>query len=98
MIVTPGTGKTAPQIPVTDLHSGWSDMSVDTKMMRYVFPDNLTGLPAITFPAGYDNQGLPVGMQVMGRPWEENRLLQIAYAVEQVVDRKLPQLYYRILK
>jgi Asp-tRNA(Asn)/Glu-tRNA(Gln) amidotransferase A subunit family amidase len=37
-------------------------------------------------------------MQVMGKPWEENRLLQIAYAAEQVVDRKLPQLYYRILK
>jgi Asp-tRNA(Asn)/Glu-tRNA(Gln) amidotransferase A subunit family amidase len=97
-IVTPGTGMTAPQIPVTDPHGGWSDMSVDTEMMRYVFPGNLTGLPAITFPAGYDKQGLPIGMQVMGRPWEENRLLQIAYAAEQVVERKLPQLYYRILK
>jgi len=97
-IVTPGTAMTAPQIPVTDPYGGWSDMSVDTEMMRYVFPGNLVGLPAITFPAGYDNQGLPVGMQVMGRPWEENRLLQIAYAAEQVVERKLPQFYYRILK
>ena len=98
MIVTPGTGMTAPKIPVTGQHSGWSDMSVDTEMMRYVFPGNLTGLPAITFPAGYNKQGLPIGMQVMGRPWEEKRLLQIAYAAEQVVDRKLSQLYYRILK
>ncbi len=98
VIVTPATGMTAPKIPVTGKHSGWSDMSVDTEMMRYVFPGNLTGLPAITFPAGYDKQGLPIGMQVMGRPWEEKRLLQIAYAAEQVVDRKLSQLYYRILK
>jgi Asp-tRNA(Asn)/Glu-tRNA(Gln) amidotransferase A subunit family amidase len=98
VIVTPATGMTAPHIPVTGQHSGWSDMSVDTEMMRYVFPGNLTGLPAITFPAGYDKQGLPIGMQVMGRPWEEKRLLQIAYAAEQVVDRKLSQLYYRILK
>ena len=96
-IVTPATGMTAPQIPVSGPHDGWSDMSVDTEMMRYVFPGNLTGLPAITFPAGYDQQGLPIGMQVMGRPWEEKRLLQIAYAAEQVVDRKLSQLYYKIL-
>jgi Asp-tRNA(Asn)/Glu-tRNA(Gln) amidotransferase A subunit family amidase len=97
VIVTPATAMTAPKIPVSDLHAGWSDMSVDTEMMRYVFPGNLTGLPAIAFPAGYDQQGLPIGMQVMGRPWEEKKLLQIAYAAEQVVDRKLPELYYKIL-
>ncbi|MDR3573065.1 MAG: amidase [Anaerolineaceae bacterium] len=97
VIVTPATGMTAPQIPVSAVHAGWSDLSVDTEMMRYVFPGNLVGLPAITFPAGYDKAGLPIGMQVMGRPWDEKRLLQIAYAAEQVVDRKLSQLYYKIL-
>ena len=38
-----------------------------TELMRYAFPGNLTGPPAISFPAGYDQSGLPVGMQARGR-------------------------------
>jgi Asp-tRNA(Asn)/Glu-tRNA(Gln) amidotransferase A subunit family amidase len=59
-------------------------------MMRFVFPSNLTGNPAISFPAGYDSRGLPVGMQAIGRHWEENLLLRVAYAAEQVVERRTP--------
>jgi Asp-tRNA(Asn)/Glu-tRNA(Gln) amidotransferase A subunit family amidase len=70
---------------------------VVTELMRYVIPGNLLGLPAISFPAGYDLQGLPIGMQAMGRPWQENVLLRIAFAAEQVVERKRPSLHYRIL-
>lgn len=97
VIVTPATAITAPRIPSNGLHTGWSDLSADTEMMRYVFPGNFTGHPAIVFPAGYDEDGLPVGMQAMGRHWEEHLLLQVAYAAEQVVERKLPATYYPIL-
>ena len=44
---------------------------------------NLAGLPGIALPAGVDNQGLPLGLQLIGRPWEEGDLLNTAYALEQ---------------
>ena len=43
---------------------------------------NLAGLPGISVPAGLDNQGLPLGLQLIGRPWEEGDLLNTAYALE----------------
>ncbi|WP_071675121.1 Asp-tRNA(Asn)/Glu-tRNA(Gln) amidotransferase subunit GatA [Nioella nitratireducens] len=44
---------------------------------------NLAGLPGIAVPAGLDAQGLPLGLQLIGRPWEEGDLLNTAYAMEQ---------------
>ena len=43
---------------------------------------NLAGLPGISVPAGLDAQGLPLGLQLIGRPWEEGDLLNCAYALE----------------
>ncbi len=43
---------------------------------------NLAGLPGVTVPAGQDAQGLPLGLQLIGRPWEEGDLLNCAYALE----------------
>ncbi|WP_170368065.1 Asp-tRNA(Asn)/Glu-tRNA(Gln) amidotransferase subunit GatA [Ruegeria arenilitoris] len=43
---------------------------------------NLAGLPGISVPAGLDGQGLPLGLQLIGRPWEEGDLLNTAYALE----------------
>jgi aspartyl-tRNA(Asn)/glutamyl-tRNA(Gln) amidotransferase subunit A len=43
---------------------------------------NLAGLPGIALPAGLDRQGLPLGLQLIGRPWEEADLLNIALALE----------------
>ncbi|MDK3018144.1 Asp-tRNA(Asn)/Glu-tRNA(Gln) amidotransferase subunit GatA [Pseudodonghicola flavimaris] len=43
---------------------------------------NLAGLPGISVPTGVDAQGLPLGLQLIGRPWEEGDLLNTAYALE----------------
>ena len=43
---------------------------------------NMAGLPGIAVPAGIDAQGLPLGLQLIGRPWEEGDLLNTAYALE----------------
>jgi aspartyl-tRNA(Asn)/glutamyl-tRNA(Gln) amidotransferase subunit A len=43
---------------------------------------NLAGLPGISVPAGLDKQGLPLGLQLIGRPWDEADLLNTAYALE----------------
>ncbi|MDO7556543.1 MAG: Asp-tRNA(Asn)/Glu-tRNA(Gln) amidotransferase subunit GatA [Loktanella sp.] len=44
---------------------------------------NLAGLPGIAVPTGLDSKGLPLGLQLIGRPWEEGDLLNVAYCLEQ---------------
>ncbi len=44
---------------------------------------NLAGLPGIAVPTGQNAQGLPMGLQLIGRPWEEGDLLNVAYSLEQ---------------
>ena len=43
---------------------------------------NLAGLPGVSVPAGLDAKGLPLGLQLIGRPWEEGDLLNVAYSLE----------------
>ena len=43
---------------------------------------NLAGLPGIAVPAGLDSQGLPLGLQLIGKPWEEGALMNVAQALE----------------
>lgn len=43
---------------------------------------NMAGLPGISVPVGLDSKGLPMGLQLIGRPWEEGDLLSSAYALE----------------
>lgn len=49
----------------------------------YTIAVNLAGVPALSVPCGFDEQGLPIGMQLIGAPFEEIRLLQIAYGYQQ---------------
>jgi aspartyl-tRNA(Asn)/glutamyl-tRNA(Gln) amidotransferase subunit A len=53
-------------------------------LARYTNPSNATGLPAITVPCGFTRAGLPIGVQFIGRPFEEARLLQVAHAYEEI--------------
>jgi aspartyl-tRNA(Asn)/glutamyl-tRNA(Gln) amidotransferase subunit A len=46
-------------------------------------PVNLAGLPGISIPCGFDSQGLPIGLQLIGKVLREDQLLQVAYAYEQ---------------
>jgi len=47
---------------------------------------NLAGLPGISVPAGLDNNGLPLGLQLIGRPWEEAELLNTAFVLENALQ------------
>jgi Asp-tRNA(Asn)/Glu-tRNA(Gln) amidotransferase A subunit family amidase len=97
IVLTPATAQTAPPFPKGGLPNGYSDLSTVTELMRFIVPPNVTGNPAISFPAGYDSNGLPIGMQAIGRHWEEHLLLRVAYTAEQVVQRRTPPNYYKIL-
>jgi Asp-tRNA(Asn)/Glu-tRNA(Gln) amidotransferase A subunit family amidase len=96
-IMTPATASVAPLIPVASLGTGVSDLSTATKLMRFATPANLAGLPAISFPAGYTPGGLPVGLQAIGRAWEESLLLRIARNAETCVERQSPVRHFRIM-
>jgi Asp-tRNA(Asn)/Glu-tRNA(Gln) amidotransferase A subunit family amidase len=96
-IVTPTTAVAAPAIPETALRHGDSDLTSLLEILRFTTPANLTGLPAVSFPAGYSKDGLPIGMQAIGRAWEEAGLLRLALAAEQVVERRAPEVHYPLL-
>ena len=96
-IVTPTTACTAPPILPDALINGESDLSTLTELMRYAPQANIGGFPAISFPVGYDAKGLPVGMQLMGRPWEESFLLRMAKTSEPFFTRHPPMMRFSLL-
>ena len=54
---------------------------------------NLTGQPALSVPCGFSAEGLPIGLQLVGRPWEERALLRVGAAYESAThwaDRRPP--------
>jgi len=53
---------------------------------RFTYPYNLTGLPAISVPCGFDRDGLPIGLQIAARPFDEMTLLRVAHAYEREHD------------
>jgi Asp-tRNA(Asn)/Glu-tRNA(Gln) amidotransferase A subunit family amidase len=97
MILTPTTAIASPEIKPGALPDGDSDLSVTVEIMRFVTAGNLTGLPAISFPVGYTTKGLPIGMQAIGHPWQENVLLRLAVNAERVIERKEPQVHFKVL-
>ncbi len=89
-ILTPSTGICAPEIPHKALPEGESNLPMLSDIMRFATPSNLTGHPAISIPIGYDPKGMPIGLQAIGRPWEESLLLGIAGILEQMSERRKP--------
>ena len=57
----------------------------------FTVPVNLAGLPAISIPAGYDQKNLPLGLQLIGKSFDEQTILNNAYAIEQNLNFK-PQI------
>ena len=55
--------------------------------VRASAPGNLTGLPAASVPCGFSDGGLPIGMQLIGKPFAESTVLQAAAAYERVNER-----------
>ncbi len=52
----------------------------------FTIPVNLAGLPAVSIPCGFTEEGLPIGLQLIGRPLEEVKLLQVAFAFQEATD------------
>jgi aspartyl-tRNA(Asn)/glutamyl-tRNA(Gln) amidotransferase subunit A len=83
-LVTPTLPATA--LPADDLVATYADGSrepVSVSYTRFTMPFNATGQPALSVPCGFDERGLPVGLQFAGRPFDEARLCRIGHAFEQ---------------
>ncbi len=97
VIATPATACTADRIRPDSLKTGDSNLPLLERIMRFAQAANLTGLPAISFPAGYDGRGLPIGFQAMGRPFAEDLLLQLSRLAEKSSSRKKPAVHLSYL-
>lgn len=80
LLILPATPVTAPLIEGPDA------VEQARLLTRYTAPFNLTGLPALTVPCGFTSAGLPVGLQIVARPWSEAKLIQAGYAFEQATQ------------
>src|SRR5699024_4382814 len=82
----------APTLPTVASRVGqrvvsWPDGTeeeITSSHVRLCVPGNLTGLPALSLPCGTDSAGLPIGLQILGRPFDEPTVLRIGAAYEQV--------------
>ena len=74
-IVAPASPIPAPLIGSERVRVGDAEEMVRSALVRLNRPSNFTGLPAISVPCGFTNEGLPVGLQLIGREFEEGALL-----------------------
>jgi Asp-tRNA(Asn)/Glu-tRNA(Gln) amidotransferase A subunit family amidase len=82
-LVTPSVPIPAPRVGQTTVNIGQETVDILSTLSRLTRPANLTGFPAISVPCGFTMGGLPIGLQLIGRPFAEVTILQLAYAYEQ---------------
>jgi aspartyl-tRNA(Asn)/glutamyl-tRNA(Gln) amidotransferase subunit A len=80
-LLTPTTPITAPRFGQTEITL--DGVTHDTRMLttRFVRGFNVLGFPALSIPCGESSEGLPIGLQIIGRPFEENLLLMLGEAL-----------------
>ncbi|HKC51854.1 MAG TPA: amidase [Myxococcota bacterium] len=86
VLVTPTTPIVAARIGQENVRYGGVEESVFGAMIRCTGPFNTTGLPALSLPCGFTRAGLPVGLQIVGRPFEEVTVLRAGHAYEQATE------------
>jgi aspartyl-tRNA(Asn)/glutamyl-tRNA(Gln) amidotransferase subunit A len=93
LLVTPTTPIVAARIGEETVRYGGVEESIMMAMIRCTAPFNATGLPALSVPCGFTRAGLPVGLQLVGRPFDESTVLRAGHAYEQATEwhaRKAP--------
>jgi aspartyl-tRNA(Asn)/glutamyl-tRNA(Gln) amidotransferase subunit A len=86
VLVTPTSPIAAPPIEATAARFGDKEVPLVRAFLDLTLPFNLTGQPAISVPCGFTRSGLPVGLQLVGRPFDEPTLFRAAAAYEVATD------------
>jgi Asp-tRNA(Asn)/Glu-tRNA(Gln) amidotransferase A subunit family amidase len=82
LLITPTMPVLTPRI--SDLLRDMSKLRPsEILLLRNTRPVNAWGLPAISIPCGVDSRGLPIGLQIIGPPNGERKILRAAYAIQQ---------------
>ena len=86
LLVGPTEPITAPTIGDARVQIGDTVVGAIAALTQYTRPFNLNGFPAITVPCGFSGDGLPIGLQLAGRPFDEETVLRAAHAYEQATE------------
>eukprot|EP00884_Botryococcus_braunii_P023258 jgi/Botrbrau1/9616/Bobra.0131s0001.2 len=93
---------TVPDLPYCirePIRSAVVDINQGGSVLAFTFLVNFTGLPAVTIPVGTSSGGLPIGLQIIGRPWNEGGLLYMASVLERRLRdhqrSKPPHVFFR---
>ena len=86
VLLAPSTPMTAPALDDRQVALGDGPSPVRPALIRFTQPFNLSGHPACSVPCGFTPAGLPVGMQIVGRPFDEATVLRAADAFQRLTD------------
>ncbi|MGA2291823.1 amidase [Bradyrhizobium sp.] len=85
-VIAPVAPVAAPTIAESDVGNNPDAEAVIQRLTRFTRPVNYLGLPALSIPSGFTQGGLPVGMQLVGRSFDEATLLRIGAAFQRATD------------
>ena len=86
LLAGPAEPITAPPILATEVDINGQAVGTTAALTQYTRPYNISGSPAISLPCGFSAGGMPIGLQLAGKPFAEATVLQAAYAYEQATD------------
>jgi len=85
-VIVPGAPVPAPTLAESDVGNGPDAEAVIQRLTRFTRPINYLGLPSLAIPSGFTKTGLPVGMQLIGRSFDEAMLLRIGAAFQRATN------------
>jgi len=85
-LITPTAPMGAPKIGAATVQIDGHTEDVRLASTRLVRAINLLGLPALAMPCGLDREGMPVSMQIIGKPFDEATILRVGAALEDVTE------------
>ncbi|MGX7741665.1 amidase [Rhodopseudomonas parapalustris] len=93
-VLAPVSPVPAPTIADSDVGNSLNAEAVIQRLTRFTRPINYLGLPSLAMPCGFSSAGLPIGLQLIGRPFDEAVLLRIGAAWQRATDfhRQCPEL------
>ena len=83
LLAGPTEPVTAPPLLQQRVLAGEQEIGTVAALTQYTRPYNITGFPAISIPCGFSSDNLPIGLQLAGRPFDEETVLRAAHAYEQ---------------
>jgi aspartyl-tRNA(Asn)/glutamyl-tRNA(Gln) amidotransferase subunit A len=93
VVVAPVAPIAAPTLAESDFGAGPTAEAMIQRVTRFTRPINYLGLPALSVPSGFAKKGLPIGMQLIGRSFDEATILAVGAAFQRATDfhAKIPQ-------